>query len=86
MAKLIITQLVIDERGIPIRSMVVGSKKFKNMWEALSFADKVEDNLEDAGDRVVLIESIRENSNILTYSAPSYTHDGQTHIISYILA
>lgn len=86
MAKLIITQLVIDERGIPIRSMVVGSKKFKNMWEALNFADKVEDNLEDAGDRVVLIESIRENSNILTYSAPSYTHDGQTHIISYILA
>lgn len=86
MAKLIITQLVIDERDIPIRSMVVGSKKFKNMWEALNFAEKVEDNLEDAGDRVVLIESIRENSNILTYSAPSYTHDGQTHIISYILA
>lgn len=28
MAKLIITQLVIDERGIPIRSMVVGSKIF----------------------------------------------------------
>lgn len=86
MAKLIITQLVIDESGVPIRSMVVGSKSFRNIWEALSFADKVEDNLEDAGDSVVLIESIRENSKILTYSAPSYTHDGQTHIISYILA
>lgn len=86
MAKLIITQLLIDESGVPIRSMVVGSKSFRNIWEALRFADKVEDNLEYAGDRIVLIESIRENSKILTYSAPSYTHDGQTHIISYILA
>lgn len=86
MAKLIITQLVIDENGIPIRSMVGGSKSFRNIWEALSFADKVEDNLSEAGDDIILIESIRENCKILTYSAPSYTHDGQTHIISYILA
>lgn len=86
MAKLIITQLVIDERGVPTRSMVVGSKKFRNMWEALSFAEKVEDHLEDAGNSVVLVESIRENSKILTYSVPSYTHEGQTHVVSYILA
>lgn len=86
MAKLIITQLIVEENGVPLRSMVVGNKNFRNLWEALSFAEKVEDNLEDAGDSIVLIESIRENSRILTYSAPSYTHDGQTHIISYILA
>lgn len=86
MAKLIITQLIVDENGVPLRSMVVGNKNFRNLWEALIFAEKVEDNLEDAGDSIVLIESIRENSRILTYTAPSYTHNGQTYIISYILA